>query len=581
MNKRCFIFFLLWLVNSSLFSQNKTILKIVPEEKDKDHRKILVYQANQKDSLSAIVELNKLIIKLHGEAYITASADSISYVRDTLIIKLKIGDRFQWAHLRKGNLNEQLLNKSGYKEKFYSKTDFRYSDLIKLEGRILEYSEDNGHPFAYVRLDSIKIHGEKLEASLKYDGGHYITFDSINIIGKTKIKKKFLTRYLRIFPGQPFSQEKIDNINKLLKQLSYVKQFKPYVIVFSEDKATLNLFLEDKKSNQIDGIVGFLPNESSEKKLLVTGELNLNLKNLFGTGKMLMAEWRKFNQASQMLDFSYFHPRLLSTNLDIKADFNLLKQDTSFLNISRYITISQNTNEYGRINLYAGLKTSRELLSSKITDKTILPPFSNFNYYIYGIGYQWSNLNDFFYPRKGWLLSADGIIGNKSIMKSSAFDDTLYNNVQLKSVQINLNVNVEKYFPLGKYGVLLTKVEGGNIFNNKNNIFFNDMYRVGGLNSLRGFNENNFYASTYAVGTIEYRFFTDETSYLLLFYNQAYVKNILNEENPIDYPLGFGAGISFSTNVGVFNFIYSLGNSKSQKLNFNLSKIHFGLISRF
>jgi translocation and assembly module TamA len=80
---------------------------------------------------------------------------------------------------------------------------------------------------------------------------------------------------------------------------------------------------------------------------------------------------------------------------------------------------------------------------------------------------------------------------------------------------------------------------------------------------------------------MEYRFFTDETSYLLLFYDQGYIYNQLDLLHPKDYPFGFGAGISFLTPAGVFNFVYSLGSSSTQKLSFNLSKIHFGLASRF
>jgi hemolysin activation/secretion protein len=127
---------------------------------------------------------------------------------------------------------------------------------------------------------------------------------------------------------------------------------------------------------------------------------------------------------------------------------------------------------------------------------------------------------------------------------------------------------------------LLTRLKAGSLFNN-NNIFLNDLHRIGGLKTLRGFNENNFFASRYGVATLEYRLYTDETSYLLLFYDQGYIYNQLDIQHREDLPLGFGAGLSFLTRAGVFNFVYSLGASSSQKLNFNLSKIHFGLVSRF
>lgn len=563
-------------------SQNRNVLKVVSDSLSKEQKKAITYKNVHPDSLSAVLEFKKLLFRLREQSFIQASADTLYKSNDTLYIKLFVGPSWKWTKLKQGNVPPQVLSKSGYKEKFYSHTPFKYSETARFQKEMLDYCENHGYPFAAIHLDSIRIQNEEeLEASLSYAPGPFITFDSILISGKTKVKNRFLARYLRIIPGQPYSQEKVDHINKLLRELPYLRQTRPMIILFNREKAVVNLFLEDRRSNQVDGIVGFLPNETPDKKLLITGELNLNLKNLFGTGKGLMAEWKKFNQASQLLNLSYFHPRILTSNLDVKADFNLLKQDTSFLNISRKITISQSTNRYGRLNFQGGLKTSRELISDKILDRTTLPPFSNYNYYIYGLGYDWNNLDDFFYPHRGWALSVQGLVGNKTIIKSSGYADSLYNKLQLKSVQLNLTLAVDRFFRMGRNSVLLSRFEGGHIFNNQNNIFFNDMYRIGGLKSLRGFNENNFYALSYGLATLEYRFFTDETSYLLLFFDQAYIRNPLNTTIPTDYPYGFGAGITFSTNVGIFSFVYSLGNAKSQNLNFNLSKIHFGMVSRF
>lgn len=581
MKKFAFLIGILLIGSSFAFPQNRIILKVVSERLTKDQKKLFQFKAEHKDSLSAALELKRVIFRFREQSFLLATSDTIYKNGDTLYSFITVGPSWQWTKLKRGNVPSHILNKSGYKEKFYSNTPFRYSEVVKFQKEVISYSDDHGYPFAAINLDSIKINDNELEASMHYFAGPYITFDSLLVNGQSKIKSRFLSRHLRIFRGQPYSQDKINNINKLLKELPYLKQTRPFIIIFNGDKAIINLFLEDRRSNQIDGIVGFLPNEASNNKMLLTGELNLNLKNLFGTGKGIAAEWKKFNQASQLLNLSYFHPRIMTSNLDIRADFNLFKQDTSFLNISRRIILSQSTNKYGRLNFQGGLKTSRELIGDKLSDKSTLPPFSSYDYYIYGLGYDWNNLDDYFYPRRGWFLSLQGLIGNKSIIKSPGYADSLYNKIELKSVQLNVTLTVEKFFRIGKNSVLLSRLEGGHIFNNQSNLFFNDMYRIGGLKSLRGFNENNFYASTFGLGTLEYRFFTDESSYLLLFFDQAYIRNPLNISIPIDYPFGFGAGISFSTNVGIFSFIYSLGNSKSQTLNFNLSKIHFGMVSRF
>src|SRR5690606_1842929 len=112
-------------------------------------------------------------------------------------------------------------------------------------------------------------------------------------------------------------------------------------------------------------------------------------------------------------------------------------------------------------------------------------------------------------------------------------------------------------------------------------LFYNDLWRIGGLHSLRGFNEKFFFAASYALSNLELRLLFDrqqeEHSYLFIFYDQAYMVR----ESYSDYPLGIGAGISLVTNSGIFNLAYALRNAKGQPMDLSVSKIHFGYIGRF
>ncbi len=98
---------------------------------------------------------------------------------------------------------------------------------------------------------------------------------------------------------------------------------------------------------------------------------------------------------------------------------------------------------------------------------------------------------------------------------------------------------------------------------------------------MRGFNENYFFAEYYSTATVEWRQFTDEQSYLLLFAEQTFMKYRLGNNSVDDWPIGVGAGLSLSTNTGIFNFVYSLGQSQTQKMTFSQSKVSFGYITRF
>ena len=112
-------------------------------------------------------------------------------------------------------------------------------------------------------------------------------------------------------------------------------------------------------------------------------------------------------------------------------------------------------------------------------------------------------------------------------------------------------------------------------------LFFNDLFRLGGLNSIRGFNEMFFYASHYIIGTLEYRYLFENESQLLVFVDGSIIGHDLNVDSYLDNPVGTGAGISISTKAGLLNLIYAVGYSKEQPFNIRYSKIHIGYTGRF
>ncbi|MBO9701561.1 MAG: BamA/TamA family outer membrane protein [Sporocytophaga sp.] len=532
------------------------------------------------DSVSAVYEVKEIIQKLHKQAYLQASVDSLAMYGDTLKSFISLRDQFKWAALKKGNINPLILSKTEFQEKYYRDKLFNIEQFLAFEDDLLTYLEDHGYPFASLRIDSFMIEKNSLYGVLNYDKGPMIVFDSVIIVGSSKVKNRYLMRELHIEKGQPFSQKKVLEADKILSALGFVRISRPPVVEFRSGKATVTIFLEDKKINQADGIIGFLPNEGGGKKLLITGELNLNLKNVFGTGKGVLLEWKKLKASSQTLNIGYYHPKLLGSNLDLRMNFNLLNQDSLFLTVYRGINVSSALSVRSRVSFFTGLKTSRQFSSPVGADTTVLL-MSDYNYYNYGLSYNWNNLDDIFYPHKGWIFDVQFSLGNKVLRENSLVKPELYDQLDKKSIQYSCNILINRFFPIRAKSVIFTRFEAGKIFNDKNTLFINDLYRVGGLKSLRGFNELNYYASTFGIASVEYRYFTDPTSYLLVFYDQGYVSNVVNPSIKDDFPFGFGVGVSFTTSAGVFNFVYSLGQSRDQKLSLNLSKVHFGIISRF
>jgi len=545
------------------------------------------YSTVFQDSLSVYHTLNQLIKELHRLSYLTASVDSVFFKEKQVHAFLSTGKKYSIVHLQKGNLEDFVIEKVGLRKDFLKNQIIDFQYFIDIQEKVLAYWENHGYPFAQVKLDSIRLIDNQIFANISCEKGTYIRFDTLLIEGEGKIKGDFLRNYLKIKPNEPFSQQKVKEAERLLKALPYLKLKKPLEVIFEYDRAFILITLDRVKSSQFDGIVGVLPNQEQKNRVLVTGQVQLNLANLFSSGKKLHLEWQRLRSASQLFNFEYEHPQFLKMNFGINAKLNLLKEDTSFLNIHRNVQFIYQLSHQQKVSFFADYQTT------SVTDGSVSQAvvgqenqrfirFANTNLLSYGIGYELNTLNDFLKPQKGWYLKGQVGTGNKKIsprIGNNPIADTVFRNIDLNSTQWTLHLSVQKFFYTGKNTSVMLKTVGGAVINNQ--LFMNELYRLGGLNSIRGFNQNAFYASHYLVSTAEARLYFEESSYLLAFVDYAYLSYQIPTQSFKDTPLGMGAGISFSTKGGIFNFVYAMGTSQFQQLGVNQAKIHFGYVSRF
>ncbi len=538
------------------------------------------------DSLTALRTVRELVLDLQANAYLLASADKMRWGRDTVRAQVYVGEQFRWAYLRNGNLGDGLLTRAGYREKFFRHAPWHPADWAALQERILTEAENQGYPFATVGLDSVRLDGHDIAGRVVLKRGQAVVFDSIEIIGTSKTKKRFLSKYLQIFPGVPYSQQRIDAAAVLLRQLPYVRLRAEPEVRFAKGRARVYLLLDERSSNQFDAIIGLLPNTGTAGGFQFTGDVNINLRNLRGGGKQIGLQWRKVDAVTQSLDANYLHPNFFGTPLEVGTTFNLYKQSGNYLTIRPRLQITYPTARAGRLTFFAEQLSSRLLLDSLAYTQvtTTLPPYVDSETSSYGLAYARTNLDDLFFPHRGIFVTVQGGAGTKTIRRNASISEALYSNVNLHTTQYSFSARAERYWALGRQSVVLARLRGEGLFNQQ--YFLNDLFRLGGLNSLRGFSENQFYTNAYGVGTLEFRQFTGPEGYVFVFVDQAVLQacqSDLTQGRALDEPTGLGTGISFRTAAGLFQFVYSVGRSgfAGQQLSLGSSKIHFGLTSRF
>lgn len=529
---------------------------------------------------------NNIITELQQAGYFQAYIELLP-PKDSLEYRVTIhaGNSFRWAYLQPGNLDPLLQAYSGYREELFLRQPFLYTDFQKLVNNCLEYTENNGYPFASIQLVDAEIKNQEVSATLAYQSGPLIRFGELNIEGTEKINPEFLEAYLGIQTGTIYSGKKVAQISSRLQRLPYLMLTGPIETKFQNEAADLYLPLAYQASSQVDGILSVLPAEGQGGGVLLTGELNVLLRNLSRSGKMFSLNWQRLQVASQQLSLEYSHPNALRSPLGVNINFNLLKEDTLFLNQQAKLALSYLISGNHRVEVFGDWRSSRLIGENTTTTDYNIPSLANTAVKGGGIGYNWSQVDELLFPRRGYLLALEGRLGQKttSFWMSEPLQAGQLTQHSEASLQWAGELSFAQHYMVGPALGIYSRLQGGGLADNQ--LFANELYRLGGLRNLRGFADNAFFASQYVLSNLELRWLLEPEStipsYLFAFYDQAWMQQQGQQHNTIDTPLGMGAGISITTRAGLFSLAYALGKSQNQTLSFSASKVHFGYISRF
>ncbi len=572
------LIFILCLFTVPVFGQQKFNFTVKTENAQEPLPKKLNYKLAITDSLLVYQEAKKVISQLQFKGYLLAEIKTITFNNNNAVAVISLNKLYKLAWLSAGNLPETAIRAVGFKENEFKNIALNPFQLTQLFNSLLNYLDNTGYPFASISLDSIAIVKQEITAKIKANLNQKLTYDTLVLVGNTKLTQKYLQAYLNIYPNQPYKEIAVVNIENRLKELTFITVVKPPEITFLADKAQVNIFLNKKNANQFDGILGLLPNPNTNKLQLI-GNIKLRLLNAFNRAELIDFNYQGFAEKSQSLMLNAKIPQFLNTQFTLNTGFNLLKQDTTFLNLNTRLGFTYVINGNNNFQFFLDRKSSSLVSSNQYKNISTLPDILDASTTFYGLGFTFEQLDYRFNPQKGFQISADMSIGAKRIKKNSAIASALYNNINLNSTSYRLQSRVNWYIPLPNQFVLAITNENGII--KDNNLLNNELFRIGGLNSLRGFNELSFFASSYAMLNIETRYRLAQNSFLFAFYNQAYLQQKTLKINVTDFPLGFGAGINLETGIGITTISYALGKQKNNPLNLQQGKIHFGIIALF
>lgn len=462
---------------------------------------------------------------------------------------------------------------------FYSEEDFSKKELQRISSEITtEYfilpfekiplslkkltalRNQKGNAFARLKLTELeKDVGNNLTASLKVDNGNIRTVDSIIVKGYEKFPRPFLKYYAGVRTKKVFNKEKLVTQNENLNSLGFVSAIKPPEALFRKDSTTVYFYLEKQNNNTFDGILGFSTDEETQK-LKFNGYLNLELKNNLNYGEQLLLNYKADGEEQLNFRVKATLPYLFQTPFGVSGELKIFKRDSSFVTSEQELRTTYQINP--KSTTYLGYKSynSSNLLDEAIAGSSIVDFKSKF--FIAGTSYlKPQNRKNF--PIKTFL-SLDTGIGARE--KEGSTD----NQIRLEAIANNIfNLNYKNSIFVQNISSILLS----------DSYLENELFRFGGINSIRGFNENSIDASFYSILNTEYRYQFNDGVYLHSIIDVGYFEN---ETLSLKQKLySFGIGLGLRTKAGLFKFNVANGNTENQNFDFSNTKIHISLSSQF
>ena len=506
------------------------------------------------------LELTKKIDSIRNQGYFKLEIvekikiDSLKYK-----IKIDLNQKFENIYLLdKGS----MINFKDQKIKIINDERHYQIKINQLEGFLTKTSEDianKGYPFNKVQLIDIKSYDQvNLYATVNIELNQKRKTDKIIVKGYENFPKTFTKHYLRYSTKDDFNFEEIKKKGEEIQKLGFVRQVKDPEVLFKKDSTITYLYLEKVKNNSFDGFIGFATNEKN-RKLDINGYMDIRLNNSLNYGEQININYKSTNDSDRFLKTNIIAPYIFNTPFALELNLDLTKKDSAYTKDKQSVGISYLINNKHNVSFHISSLNSTSSL--EIANELIKDYKSNFKKIKYD--FKKVNFNDKLIPIK-FLTSVEYSSGNRKD-NSGTYNQNIY----LVRAFNNFNVTEKSIIYINVESFLL----------NSNNYYLNEMLLFGGINSIRGFEENSIATNKMFLINSEFRFKLNNDIYINSIIDSAYYENII-ENNSINI-YGVGFGLNINTKSGVFRINYANGIRKGQDIDLKLSKIHLSFSNIF
>jgi len=511
------------------------------------------------DVKSLYTQKEKTLNFLHKEGYLEAYSDPLVKENDSTFTNfLYIGAKTTIAIL--------YVDTSDWPKEISNTLDIDKRNqlvlpFIKLEEQIIETQakwKNLGHSFAEVQLQNIRKNKDTLFGDLYVNKSDLRRIDSITIKGYEKFPVKILYHQFGLKPKKRLDQKKIQKASQTIQATGIAKETREPEILYEKDKSTVYLYFEKLNNNYFDGIVGFATNEDTGK-LEFSGNLDLSLHNNLNQGEKLSIHYRADGGDQQEIKIGLETPYIANSPISASGGIQIFKKDSTYTNTNLNAKVNLTRNNW---SIYLGYEqaTSVNQLEESSINQSIVSLDGKF--YFIGASYTLYQ-NDLLQPLASYADIRIGT-GNRETDND-------------KENQLKIEIDGHHNISLGRNHSIYAGVMARKLWSKT--YYLNELFRIGGLENVRGFNENSIDATQTLTLQTEYRYRLSREMYLHSIADIGWIENkVLNIKDTL---IGLGFGLGIYNKLGLMSIQIANGITSQEKLDFDKTRIHISLHTRF
>ena len=554
--KKIFLFFFIIIISGNISAQEFHLKIIGQSERETKIIDSIGYVLKHKNAKSILDENNLFLEKLTKKGYLESQlTENLKPNDSTFSFKYSLGKKINYARIYIGVKSQENIA-GNYSIKNDTLT-LPYEEIESFLNATLKKLETNGFSMAKVKLVNIQKSKDFLKADLSINKEIKRQVNDIVINGYDKFPEGHKKNIIRLYRNKVFNQKNLDKLYNDFEKFRFVKQSKYPEILFTKDSTKIYVYLEKTKPNTFDGYVGFTNDET--KKVVFSGYVDLVLHNILNSGEKLSLYWKSDGQDQKTFNLGVELPYIFKSPLGIKAELNIFKQDSTFQNTKTSINLGYYFNYNTR--LYLGYQ-STESSDIQNANTSTLSDFNN-SYLTAALEYVDFKNDDFLFPEK---TSFDLKIGTGKRDTKLISDNQFFGSLFIKH---NFYLNQKN----------IVNIKSQNFYLQSGNYIVNELQRFGGINSIRGFNENSLQGNLFSSILSEYRYILSPSLYVHTIIDYGYLQDKTSESN--ENLLGLGFGIGLSTKNGLFNIVYANGSTNNQAIKLSNSIVHISFKASF